>query len=480
MLPRWIRRTLPTLLATLVAVPLAAQSKAPAKSTAPAADAFWLFSDEPLFPGLKNQELIDGWKYTAGAEARIRFMDESNRLRPLGETERDTYLLYRTTPFVELKHDLATLYIQGIDAESFGEELPPVPIDVNRMDLLQYYLDLNLVDFENDGQLRLKLGRQFLIYGSQHLVSNLGWANTFRNFEGAKLGYTDKDWSIDGFLTQPVNGATVPSQWKPYSHDFGDGSQWFSGVYATYKSLPNATLDMYWLWLSERNDLATRLDGNRHTLGARMAGNEPLLTEGDKNLLTFDWEAEGGYQFGRDDVGLLPDQAVRAGFISTSTGLTAAALPWKPSLAYIYFWGSGDSDPTDGVNNTFSTLYPLGHAYWGQIDNFSGSNLRDHAVQVTVKPVDKLSLQMQYHFFDKAEAADAIYNVAGARLGNLTTSDTNLGQELDLVGTLQLNKNLQLQAGYFWFWYGQAVSGNAGLPPRDDAQQFYFQTTWAF
>jgi hypothetical protein len=44
-------------------------------------------------------------------------------------------------------------------------------------------------------------------------------------------------------------------------------------------------------------------------------------------------------------------------------------------------YGSGDDDPTDGDNNTVSTLYPLGHAYWGIIDNLNGQNLLDYSLQ---------------------------------------------------------------------------------------------------
>lgn len=441
----------------------------------------WLFSDEPLLPGLKNQDLVEGWKYSAGAEFRHRYMDERNRLRPLGETARDTYHLYRFAPWVELQHELVTLYVQGIDAENFEERLPPVAIDVNRTDLLQYYFDLNLLDLEEGGQLRLKGGRQFLLYGSQHLVSPLAWANTYRNFEGLKLSYTDEFWTVDGFVVKPVNGAASFLQFHPYSRDEWDASQTFSGVYATYKKLPHGTLDLYWLWLAEERDLPTRLEGNRHTIGARLAGKQPFFSE-EASLqgVLLTWDLEGAYQFGRDRVFSGTKLDVSAGFVSLLGGFEFTELPWTPGLGGIFYWGSGDHDPTDGTNGTFTTLFPLGHAYWGQIDNFSGANLQDFGAQATLKPTKRLTLNAQYHFFNKDQATDAIWNIAGAPLGNLVTPETDVGQELDLVATMQFNKNLQVQAGYFWFWYGEAVSRNAGIAPREDAQQFYVMTTWQF
>jgi hypothetical protein len=440
----------------------------------------WLFSDEPLLPGLKQQELGDEWTWTAGAELRTRYMDERNRLRPLGETERDTYWLTRATPFLELKRQDVTLYLQGIDAESFGEELPPLIIDVNRADLLQYYADVNLYDFET-GELHVKAGRQFLQYGSQHLVSPLGWANTFRPFEAVKLYYSGEVWNVDAFVASPVNGAGSARQFHPYSRDELDSSLTFSGVYATFKALPRSTLDLYWLWFDERDDLETRLDGSRHTLGARIAGQQPLFDDGPlSDDITLSWDLEAAWQFGQDRVAPRQDLDVSAGFVSTNTGLTFTSLPWTPAVAGIWFWGSGDEDPLDDRDGTFNTLFPLGHAYWGQMDNFNGSNLRDAAVQFSLKPTQRLNLVTQYHFLAKDSAADFIWNIAGVPFGNRTTPETDLGQELDLVATLQFNKNLQLQAGYFWFWYGDAVSMNAGIPARGDAEQFYLMTTWRF
>jgi hypothetical protein len=470
----WRLRRLP-LLVVLLSVILPAIARAQTKP-AESDETFFLFSDDPWFPGLKSQDLFEGWTYTAGMEVRSRHMDERNRLRPAGETTRDIYHLTRFAPFVELKHENVTLYVQGIDAASFDHELPPVVIDVNRADLLQYYADFNLYDFEN-GSLRLKAGRQFLQYGSQHLVSNLAWGNTYRNFEGLKLYYSSEAWSIDAFVMKPVNGATVPSQLRPYSSDAPDSSQTFSGVYATLKQLPLGSLDLYWLWLYEDNDVPARLDGNRHTVGARYFGTAPLF---DGKAVSANWDAEAAWQGGEDVVGAGPRESVSAAFMSVLAGVTLNEVPWTPNFAVCAFFGSGDDDPTDNDNNTFSTLYPLGHAYWGQIDNFNGSNLVDYGPQVTVKPTKRLSLATQYHFFEKDSTRDFVWNVAGASLGNLTTSERRLGQELDFVATMQFNKNLQMQAGYLWFWYDQAVSGNAGIPQRDDAQQFYLMTTWNF
>ncbi len=438
-------------------------------------------SDEPLLAGLKNQKIGD-WTYSIGGSLRYRFLEESNRLRPPVPAGRSSYNQWRITPYLEVKHgDQFTGYVQAIDAPTFNADLPELPIDENRFDLLQYYGDMKLLG-SGDTALRLRTGRQFLKYGSQHLISPLGWSNTFRNFEGAKLYYTSPDWNIDAFATRPVNGATG-NTYRPTSFDNPDQSRWFSGVYATYKQAPKGTLDLYWLWLDEDADRADRIDGNRHTFGARYAGKHPIKDECGCDWLTFGWDWEGAFQVGEDVVGAGPAQDVTAGFISSNSGLTFHQLPWTPTLSGVFFWGSGDDDPTDGDNHTVSTLFPLGHAYWGLIDNFNGQNLIDYSTQITVKPTKKLTLLTAVHWFKKAEAEDAIWNVAGAPFGGVTTTASrNLGTEVDLVATYAVNKNLKLQTGYFWFFYGDAVDGhpNAAVANRNDADQFYFFADWSF
>ena len=447
-------------------------------------DECFLSGDEPLLQALRGRPVGDsGWTYSVGGELRHRYMNERNRLRPLGNTTRDTYQLWRFTPFLEVGNDWIKGYVSAIDATSFGEDLPTLPIDENRWDLLQYYVDARLLQLDG-GDVRGQLGRLFLKYGDQHLISPLGWSNTFRNFEGGKLYYSGANWDIDGFVVRPNNGAASPSTHQPESFDHPDQSVLFSGVYATYKKPQNGVIDLFWLWNDEdepsfggANFGFNRQDGSRHTIGARYAGAVPVK-ECDTVLRTWSWDVLGGWQFGEDSFGFVNDADVSAGFLSAIGGVTFDNATWKPGLKGVFWWGSGDSNVADNKINTVNTLYPLGHAYWGLIDNFNGANLLDFCAQASVKPADKLTLAAHMHWFEKANDNDYIYNIAGAPLGNTTTADRHIGNELDLLATYQVNANLQLQAGYFWFWYGDAVS-NQGLR-RDDAQQFYFMTTYGF
>lgn len=433
-----------------------------------------VLGDEPLLKGLKNQK-AGGLTYSAGAELRYRHMNEKNRLRPGGPGQ-SSYELWRFTPYVQANYnDLVGGYVQAIDASMFGLDAPytPTQIDVNRTDLLQYYAELNVGDV-GDGNLKYRYGRQFLQYGGQRLLSSLGWANTFRNFEGHKLVYTSDNWDVDAFAMQSVN-AVSGNDPQPYSFDRVDRSRWISGVYSTWKGIENNNLDLYYLRFDETDSSAALQDGRRNTLGARLAGKQPVK-DGKTLVGTWNWDVEGAWQFGEDNFGSAAYRDVQAGMVGALGGYTFDDVTWKPGLGGIFYWGSGDSDPTTGDINTFNSLYPLGHAYWGQIDNFSGQNLLDYGVQASIKPHEKLSVVSQWHYFDLAQSSDRIYNIAGAGLAG--SGDKNVGNELDFVGTYTHSKSFNVQLGYLMFFYGDAVN-NGGLA-RSDAEQFYLQGTYSF
>ena len=118
-------------------------------------------------------------------------------------------------------------------------------------------------------------------------------------------------------------------------------------------------------------------------------------------------------------------------------------------------------------------LYPFGHTYWGIIDNLSGQNLLDYSIQADVKPTDRLKLKAAFHFFDRAKTSDTAYNVARVPFGAVGGS-RDIGEELDLIAYYEINKNLNVQLGYSWFWYGAFVNQNL---PRNDAKQLYLMTT---
>ncbi len=426
------------------------------------------------------------WEVQTGLAVRYRYMHEMNRLRPPGPGL-SSYDQWQVLPHASITYrDTITGYVEAIDAATFGEDLPILPIDENRTDLLQYYIDLKLANIF-DGDLHFRYGRQLLNYGDQMVVSPLAWANTYRNFEGFRAYHKTEDWDIDAFAVQPVNGAARGQVFKTRAFDTPDQSRWFSGVYATYRGLDQGTLDLYWLWYLENEPIPNRQDGDRHTVGARYYGNRQVQGCGEKAIRTWNYDLQGALQVGNDvfsGTGLAgPSQPVMAGFVNARLGHEWNEVPLKPQLFALYYLGTGDGNPNDGRNHTYNSLYPLGHAFWGILDNFSGQNLIDYSVGSRVNPSDKLTLLGQFHWFHKHRRQDYIYNIGGVPMGPRSTDlggtdNTHIGNEFDLIATYKVNDHLTLESGYSWFWYGGAVN-NTPLA-RDDARQFYVMANYRY
>lgn len=403
--------------------------------------------------------------FSTGGELRHRFMSQDNRLQP-GGPGHDTYNLWRWRHYADLKMgDSLRFYVEGIHADTFGEDLPVQAIDENRWDLQNAFFDVEIFETDTKGTHTLRTGRQELLFGRQRLVSPLDWANTRRNFEGFRYMVKEKDYKLDLFVVNPVNSATGFNTVAEFNNKFDEANRdvFFSGAYYSYTAIENTNIDLYYLWLEDQIQVPARADGRRHTVGSRFTKLIPQ--DGGR---VWDIDAEGGFQFGEDN-----DQDVRAGFATGVLGHTWKNAPWSPRISGLLFYGSGDNSPTDGQNNTFYTMFPLGHAYWAISDNLSGQNLLNYGIQADVKPTAKTGITTAYHFFNLASDGDRAYNVAGAPVG-APGNGTNLGQAWDLYGYYAFNPNFDVQAGYSLFWYGEFIDNTT---PRDDASQFYIQTS---
>ena len=437
-------------------------------------------------------DIAEDTRLSVGGEVRHRYMNENNRLRaPFGNSgARSTYDLVRWRQYFDLKHsDWVRVYIEMIDASSTGNDLPITGIDVNRWDLQNAFVDLKVLE-RDDKPVWLRAGRQELLFGSQRLVSPLDWANTRRNWEGLRINSPGTTWDLDAWLVNPVNsgtfgtaGGTGPGLGvNKNDHEFDQAQKdiLFGGAWGTYKGIKDHTIDTFFLY--DRHSRAfpggngfpnvppnSFPVGDRYTLGTRWLGTFPA-DGGDRSYLT---DVEGGYQFGDDKT-----KTVQAGYFTGGVGHVWKTVKWEPTIWGFYDWASGDNNPADGVNGTFFQHYGLVHAYLGLIDNVARQNTSDLNYRFTVKPTKKLQLQAAQHFIQLANANDSLYTITGQKFGSPGGHGSDVGQELDLLATYTYNQNFSIEMGQFWFWYGDYIHNVQ--PTRQDAQQFYVQTTFRY
>lgn len=413
------------------------------------------YSDWFLGDSLKRISMPLGGCLDIAGQYRMRYHGERN-IRGLGLTGLDDdFLLHRTRLYADWQiSSNLRVYSEFLDAESNYEEFLPRPIEVNRHDMQNLFLDAQLIS-QDDNSVTARIGRQEFLYGDQRVISPLDWANTRRTFQGISLLTEMGDWSIDGFWTHPI---------FPNARDFDapDRDQEFMGIYSSYTGFANETVDVYLLrYLNGRAINNFKFN----TFGTRWQGSR------DNSL----WDCELAYQWGENTDG--SDHA--AGMATLGLGRRIANFCWNPEVWAYYDYASGDNDT--GAGNGFHHNFPLAHKYNGFMDLFGRRNLEDVNLKFSVEPADHLKLLVWYHYFFLATQSDTPYSVTMTPFnpGNAPGS-TELGHEIDLLATYTIGPRHSLSLGYSRFFSGNYYATTPGVPFSGDADFFYTEYTINF
>ncbi|WP_286177737.1 alginate export family protein [Rhodopirellula sp. JC639] len=416
--------------------------------------------DGPSFFGDNLKGLLGG-KLDIGGEARMRYHNENNH-RGLGLTGvDDSFFLTRYRMFANLRvNQYFRVYGEYLYADSGGEEFNNRPIEENRGEIQNLFLDTRLTE-----SLNLRLGRQELLFGDQRLISPLDWANTRRSFQGVRGTYTGDAWTVDGFFVNPLNRNFANESKIDDANEDVD----FYGVYASNSGTALGTMDLYYLGLDNQ-----ALDFDYHTLGSRVSGAS------DAGVL---YAVEGGVQFGSNSPGFGDHSA---GFFTGGLGrqlsICTACGEWKPTVWFWYDWASGGDDfPAARGDDSFDHLFPLAHKYLGLMDLFARRNINDVNFQF-ITPIlgDRVKLLLWYHHFFLDQATTP-YGVTQAPFNTVAAAgDKELGQEIDMVVTCTINPRTNVQIGYSHFRAGDYYDTTAGVPTNADADFFWTQFQWRF
>lgn len=417
-----------------------------------------------LFDPIKHINLSeDGDVWTSfGGQVRLRLESWRNFGASKSELADDDFLLSRFR-FHNDTHvgENLRFFTEGISALSTNPNFRNMgALDVNTFDLQQAFFDLK-VPLAQETAFTLRGGRQELLFGKQRLVSPLDWSNTRRTWDGFKGTLNiPGGWSVNGFWTQFVS----PNQ--KYDFNDADAQAPFWGVYATgpIGLVPDMNADVYYLGLDRQDSLAGKTGDERHTAGGRLFGKV--------GKTGFDYDFEGAYQWGARP----GDVDVSAFMIGSEFGYNLADFPGAPRVFAGFDYGSGDSDPTDGKFQTFSQLFPLGHAYLGFIDIVGRQNIEAYTVGTSFTPAQKFTMLVQGHAFRLADDASPLFNAGGGAVGG-QAGTKDVGYELDLLLTHQYDAHTQVTVGYSHLFAGDYfdVAGKG-----EDIDFFYLGWQYTF
>jgi hypothetical protein len=371
-----------------------------------------------------------------------------------------------------------------------------------RVDLLEGYAELrNLGDLspllEN---IELRVGRWQWFYANHRLIGTLNWANEARSYDGARIRWKkDNNW-VDVFfasIEEDQTGAVAGEEDGMAEYD-----ELFWGLYSHFKVSNGLAAEPYFIIRNRSRDADGDRGGpadgeQRYTAGFRIHGKKIPSLPG------IDFTLEQAWQFGRVEEGNNANVALRyrskdidafAG--AWGVGYTFSNVAWSPRIGYQFAIASGDDDSADRDAETFSQLYPTGHARLGYIDFHGWMNIQAHKIEFSCKPSKKLLFKADLWFFDNDEENDAWYTVGGAaRTGadnaaeakaTNTNRDDTYGQELDITVKYKLFKNFGVVAGYSHYFVDDfiedSVNGGVGATGNNDSDTdwFYLQTTMKF
>src|SRR6185503_5210485 len=324
--------------------------------------------------------------------------------------------------------------------------------------------------------LSLQIGRQEMLYGDERYIGISDWSNTGRSFDAARLRFENELFWVDAFTGRQV----VPrDEYFNVPNDY----DWFSGLYgSTRKLLPWQDTDLY---LLARNVGAQAPNALAPGIPGTPSSARDIYTAGTRwksvpgQLGSWDYVFEATGQFGSINQGGV--RRDHRGFAVNGTGGYTWKNAWgAPRVAAGYDFGSGDSDPTDGRNETLELLFGTNHRPYGLMDLFGLRNMHIPRAGVGLKPVKDLTVSLDWLGFWLADTADFLYPESGSGrnangYGRNPTFDAQVGNEVELVANWRVASWGNLQTGYGHFFVGEYIRQSAASGGRgtEDANWFY-------
>ncbi len=301
-------------------------------------------------------------------------------------------------------------YVQLQDARAWGTEgntLTDASAD-------QFDLHQGFVEIGKPNQIVARLGRQEMILGDERLVGAVGWTNTARSFDGARVTGQAGGFKWTAFwMNVAERDALVATGLDPQANQGDNDDGWLLGGFAS-RPITGGSIEL--TAVADR-DAAT---DESYTANLRVHGAAGLIR----------YEAAGAVQFGPDR-----EAYFASGKVGVAHGRGTVAL----QLDYL----SGDDDPTDAERKAFNTLYATNHKFYGYMDYvvaFPGQTAEAGLVDAMVRA----SLRMSPRWTMNADVHR--FGTAAERAGQHA-----LGTELDAIAdwTMARLASLQLGVGVF-------------------------------
>jgi len=392
----------------------------------------------------------ENWYLSLGGEIRYRYENYEEPGFGVGPETPSGYVLQRYLLHTDWhlgRH--FRLFAQFQSGLENGRNGGPRPTDEDVADVHQGFVDI----MDSSQNLRLRVGRQEIEFGTGHLIGASEGLNIRRAFDGFRFTFKRGRWTFNSTLTHPVLV-------RPHTFDIPDHSQTEWGAGFT-RAREHGGWSGYYFGLNTKQASLNGKTGQdiSETVGSRVWNQGAL----------FDYNTDFIFQTGTFGSG-----HILAGAISSNDGITLHKLRFQPRFAVRFDYASGDGDPSSKNLNTFHPLFP--NPQYSSISALLGpSNLTDVGPLLRLTLNSKTAISPEMPFYWRSSIQDGVYNFAGflIRPGNLSKARF-VGYQPGLTLDRTFSSHFSSTAGYFYFFTGDFLKQT---PPGKDVGYFYATLT---
>jgi hypothetical protein len=306
--------------------------------------------------------------------------------------------------------------------------------------------------------LTVKIGRQYLNYGRGFIVSS----NEYElNFDAVKAVLNFEPWTIDGVYAKLVETSDPTPLFRDAGYDI---DLWGGNV---HYAADTWNIEGY-VWGVANKDVPSDLAAKPLVFGIRgdVTPVENLDLWGELSYETGD--ISDPYTLESmllTALGLDAKQDISAFGTDLGGKYTFANVAWKPTIGIEWAWAQGDEDDA-----SYQPLFQ--YNYWGYCFSPRFSNIHIINANLTVEPIEKLALILDYyHYLQDKAISQIVGNPAidnGGVMALTNGSEKTLGNELDLIAEYDYTEDVSTQLYLAWFWPGDAYSDTTG---KEDAYE---------
>jgi hypothetical protein len=395
----------------------------------------------------------------------------------------DQQIPLQTDVFAEMRFNHFRFGAEFLDAREFGSDSSSGVNNthVDEADLLQGYLAWSDQNFLHSGLgTEIIAGRQTLNFGSRRLIARNAMRNTINSFDGLRLRVLDYgNWQFNAFATMPVNrypSSAVAILDGEHDFDTADGKTWFSGgFFEMYNIGFGVNAEMYLYHLDEGDSAKSQTRNRRYfTPGGRLY-IKPAKGE-------FDFQLETIGQFGTVRTSTTNNKELQheAWYQHFDLGYTVD-MAWKPRVAVLYDYASGDENPTDNKDGRFDTLYGARRFEFGATGiygAFARANINSPGYSLGFSPRSDVQVGLSHRFYWLAEKKDA-WTTSGL-VDATGKTDDYIGHQIELTTRWDVNSSLGFETGWAHLFKGEFAKNAPKAPENMDIDYFYVQSQLRF